>query len=260
MRSRPLRSATALLFAACAFLASCYDSAFGEKDDVGSQLAPTVDIGTLRRLYAGETTRIDEDITITGRVTSDDRSENFYRTLCIEQDGAGIEIMAGIDHLHNDFPIGCRVVVRLKGLALGQSHGVLQIGRLPAPGSGYATDYIGSKAALDGCLQRTSEQLETMLPTDYTLAALTPSRAGTLVRITGVRYAPEELVQNIWSGYVRFTDDSGAEIFTYVRPYARFADKPVPQLLAAITGILQYDPAGDGRYVIKLRDEDDCVF
>ena len=40
--------------------------------------------------------------------------------------------MAGIDHLHNDFPPGSRVTLRLKGLALGESRGILQVGRKPA--------------------------------------------------------------------------------------------------------------------------------
>ena len=52
--------------------------------------------------------------------------------------------------------------------------------------------------------------------------------------------------------------DSDNTVYTYVRPYARFADADVPAGTVSLTGILQYDAAGDGRYILKPRDESDC--
>ena len=72
-------------------------------------------------------------------VTTSDRAGNFYRTLCIEQAGAALEVMVGLDHLHNDYPPGSRLMVRLRGLTLGLQYGVLQAGTRAEPGSGYAT-------------------------------------------------------------------------------------------------------------------------
>ena len=53
-------------------------------------------------------------------------------------------------------------------------------------------------------------------------------------------------------------DSDGNIVYTYVRPYARFADADVPAGTVSLTGILQYDAAGDGRYILKPRDESDC--
>lgn len=146
-----IRRAT-VLGALLSLAAGCCDSSFGEPDD-GAQPPPrTETIAALRALYAGETFPVTGDITVEGTVTSSDRARNFYRSLCIEDGNAAIEVMAGIDQLHNDYPAGCRVTLRLEGLAVGESRGVLQAGRLPDPGSGYATDYIGSKPALDAAL------------------------------------------------------------------------------------------------------------
>ena len=117
----------------------------------------TATIAQLRQLYAGTTFVIATDVVVSGRVNTSDAEENFYRTFCVEEDGAGLEVMAGIDQLHNDFPPGSRVTLRLKGLALGESRGILQVGRKPAAGSGFATDYLGSKAALDAAASRTGE-------------------------------------------------------------------------------------------------------
>lgn len=247
------------LFCAVMLLAGCYDSRFGQPG-AGTPPEPvTTTIRELRAKYAGTPFQVTGDIVVSGRVNSSDLGGNFYRTLCIEEDGAGMEVMAGIDQLHNDFPEGCRVTLRLKGLMLGESRGVLQAGRKPAAGSGFVTDYIGSKPALDAALTRHGEQSEPMPPTLLAIPELTSERCGTLVRLEALRYTPEDLTPGTWSGYKRFTDAGGAEIYTYVRDYARFAGDEVPTGPCTLTGILQYDAAGEGRYLLKMRDENDCL-
>lgn len=111
--------------AAALLLAGCYDSRFGEPDGGGRDQVATETIAQLRARYAGTPFTITSGIVVTGTVTSSDLAENFYRTLCIEDAEAGLEVMAGIDHLHNDFPTGCRVILYLEGLTLAESRGVL---------------------------------------------------------------------------------------------------------------------------------------
>lgn len=253
---RPLTT----ICAAALLLAGCYDSRFGEPDGGGRDQVATETIAQLRARYAGTPFTITSGIVVTGTVTSNDLAENFYRTLCIEDAEAGLEVMVGIDHLHNDFPTGCRVILYLEGLTLAESRGVLQVGRPPAAGSGYATDYLGSRAALSAVLVRNGETLLAATPVLLTLPALSQGRCGTLVRIDGLRYTPEDLSPATWAGYKRFTDTNGNTVYTYVRPYARFADAEVPAATLSLTGILQYDAAGDGRYILKLRDENDCLY
>ena len=124
----------------------------------------TETIAALRARYAGTPVTVTGDIVVAGTVTTSDRAENFYRTLCICDAEAGLEVMAGIDHLHNDLPIGSRVTLSLRGLTVAQSRGVLQAGRPPAAGSGYATDYIGSRAALGVVRVRSGEALAAPSP------------------------------------------------------------------------------------------------
>ncbi len=244
-----------LLLVIAAVLAGCYDSSFGERAETREPEAATTSLGELRRHFEGKTVVVESAMTATGRVTTSDRSENFYRTLCIEADGAALEIMAGLDHLHNDYPEGCTVTVHLQGWALGESRGVLQLGRKPAADSGYPTDYIASRPALDRTLVRSDEPLQPLAPTIRTLGELTPAMCGTLVRIEGLHYDPEELSERCWASYNRFTDDEERTIRTYVRSYARFADSEVPVGRCTLTGILQHD---GNRYLLKLRDENDC--
>lgn len=238
----------------------CYDDA-GTPGSATDIPPATTTLDELRRLFAGNTFEVEGEIVIRGRVTSSDRAGNFYRTLTIEQEGAAAELMAGIDGLHNIYPENCELTVRLKGLALGENKGILQIGRLPAPGSGYATDYIGSRAALDRHLFR-GEVSDPIRPSVRTIGELTPAMAGTLVRIDGLRYAPEGIDEGTWSGYKRFVDADGNAIRTYTRPYADFADRTMPECEVLLVGILQCtkDANGVPVYLLKLRDETDCWY
>lgn len=241
---------------AAALLAGCYDTSFGYDPRNDDPELPTATIGFLCTRFEGTTLAIENPIVVKGRVTTSDRSENFYRTFCIEADGAALEIMAGLDHLHNDYPEGCTVAVHLQGWVLGESHGVLQLGRRPSAGSGYPTDYIASQPALDRTVVRCDEPLQPPVPTLRTLGELTTAMCGTLVRIENLLYRPDEPTEGYWGGTRYFTDDEGAEIRTYVRTYADFAEKEIPAERCALTGILQRD--GD-RYLLKLRDENDCT-
>ena len=240
--------------------AGCYDDA-GTPATTIETPPETTTLAELRRLYAGRTVRIESDIFVRGRVVTSDRAGNFYRTLVLEEEGAAAELMAGIDGLHNVYPEGCELTVGLRELALGESYGVLQIGRLPEAGSGYATDYLGSRAALDAHVFR-GDTYSPLRPAVCTIGELTPDMAGRLVRIDGLRYAPETVEEATWAGYKRFTDADGNTIRTYTRAYADFADRAIPECEVLLVGILQYTSGADDapRYLLKLRDETDCWY
>lgn len=276
----PRRLARSIILAIVVFVeAGCYDSGFGSPSPTDVTDATQETIAGLVERFAGKPFRILENISVEGVVVSSDRAGNFYRTLCIQQGTAGIEIMAGVDQLHNQYPVGCPVVVHLQGLVVAQSHGMIQVGNPPVPGSGYETDYIGSRAALELILVRQSEQLQVPVPETVTIPELRVDRCGTLVRIDNLRYLPEETEnagedetntdqggkagtaaeENRWSGYRRFVDRSGREIQTYVRTYADFADEQIPDGELSLVGILQFDDSAEGCFVIKPRDEKDCL-
>ena len=88
-----------LLLVIAALLAGCYDSSFGERPRTDEPTLPTTTIRELRTRFEGATLVVESAVTVRGRVTTSDRSENFYRSFCIEADGAALEIMAGLDRL-----------------------------------------------------------------------------------------------------------------------------------------------------------------
>ena len=240
-----------------AFLCGCHDASFEEPTPNVESEAANVTIAELHNRFVKDPFVITGDLIVKGIVTTSDHADNFYRTLCIEDHGAALEFMAGIDHLHNDYPLGAHVTLRLQDLTLGKSRGVLQVGRKAEAGSGYPTAYLCSPAAVAAHLCRGEERLVTPVPTVYTIDELTPARCGTLVCIKALRYVPDELADGSWNGYSRFCDHAGHYVFAYVRSYADFAADEIPTGDCSLTGILQYDTSGEGRFILKLRDSDD---
>lgn len=239
---------------AALLLAGCCDSRFGmpERDDT---LPPaTATLAYLRQCYAGEPFTVEGDITVEGRVTTSDRAGNFYRTLCIESAGAALEVMAGGRQLYLDYPVGSRVVLHLRGLTLAQSRGVLQAGAPAAPGSGYPTDYIASRPALDAHLTCSDEPPAVPEAAVRTIPSLDPQLCGTLVRVEGLRYLPDPLGEASLAGERRFADERGHTLRLFVRTYADFAAEEPPTGLVALTGILQCDAEG---YLLKPRSLED---
>lgn len=71
---------------------------------------------------------IEEDIIIEGVVVMDDKSGNYYKKIVIQDATGGIELMIDQNNLYNDYPIGRKIYVKLKGLYLGNYGSNLQIG------------------------------------------------------------------------------------------------------------------------------------
>lgn len=255
LRFRLLAATIMLLLQGC-------EKGYDSPTSHGEELIVTTTLAELRSRYAGQGVTIEEELVVAGRVTSSDRAGNFYRSLTIESHEAAAELMVGLDHLHNDYPIGTKLYVRLQGLTVGEQRGVLQIGRKADPVSGFAVDYLSSKAAVDQHIVRSSDPIAEPMALDCTIEQLRPEMAGRLVRIEKLTYlCAEEPQPATWSGEHAFSDHNGRTIYTFIRHYADFADRLIPTDLTSLTGILQCVTAQDGslRYQIKPRDEADLV-
>ena len=245
--------------AAAALLAACHDGPFDPPPPADNPLPATTTIAEVRRLTDGASVTVTNDIAVCGIVTTSDRRYNFYRSLCIESDGAALEFLAGIDRLCVDYPVGCRVTVLLRGLTVGMYRGVLQVGAKSDAGSYYPTTYLASPADVAAHLVRWDETLLPVAPTCLCIGDLTLARCGTLVRIDGLRFVPA-VESSTWAGTHRFCDASGAEVFSYVRSGADFADTEIPAGEGSLVGILQCEGSGDSaRFLLKLRDENDFL-
>ncbi|MEX6685991.1 DUF5689 domain-containing protein [Danxiaibacter flavus] len=86
-------------------------------------------IRQLREIHAyNNIEAITDDKIISGIVTADDKSGNFYKQITIQDETGGIVIKMDGSNLYTDYPIGRKVFVRLKGLFIGDYNRMLQIG------------------------------------------------------------------------------------------------------------------------------------
>lgn len=222
--------------------------------------APTLTLATLHKLCENGPTLIEEELVVAGTVTTSDREGNFYRTLCIEEGAFGLEILVGGESLYSRYPVGCKLHLRLKGLAVGRSRGVLQVG-LAAPAYSFQElDYLAAQPLIDEHLFRVGLGDEPPARR-CSISELTPAQCGTLVLVAGLRHLPLDEVAEEGSsleGYHRFVDHAGEVLHLYVSPYARFGAEPLPTREVVLRGILQYVTSGDyAGYILKPRDEGD---
>ncbi len=145
---------------------------------------------------------MDENIVISGIVSTTDRPGNFYKSFYIQDETGGIEIKVGKNGLYNDYKQGQRVYVDCRELSLGMygyksnyGNGMVQIG-FKDPSGEYETSYLEStllinthifKGEVEG-VPTPEEVSEDRIPgTDDTQA--TNSAIGKLVTIKNLYYS-----------------------------------------------------------------------
>jgi hypothetical protein len=109
---------------------SCRKDDFDEPPMNGEDpnLNVNMTIDSLKSYYLGNILKIDSNWIIAGVVTADDKSGNFYKTIVLEDNTAGISIRLDLSNYNVDYPIGRRVFVKLKGLYMGDYGDLIQLG------------------------------------------------------------------------------------------------------------------------------------
>ena len=173
---------------------------------------------------------VTEDLWVKGRITTSDRSGNFYKSFYIQDDanGPGIEIKVGRTSLHNDYKVGQMVYISLDGLAVGEygfkdgkygGQGTIQIGLKDPKQSKYSTSYIEHQYIIDSHIfrgdisdiQAISPRKISSLP-GKTDCQATSTSVGALVTISGLKYANESFTLVYLNGN-ESNEDSKNRIF-----------------------------------------------
>ena len=76
----------------------------------------------------GQITEITEDIMIKGIIVANDETGNFYKTLVIQDESAGISISINATDLYNLHPIGMEMYINCNGLIMADFAGTISIG------------------------------------------------------------------------------------------------------------------------------------
>lgn len=127
------KTASVLLLAAIAMLSSCLKKDFDAPPD-SLQNDPMLPVNLTMRQLADNALNMSDgqryelgDSTVYGIVVADDRSGNIYKQLIIQDSTGGIAVLVDKTTIYNDYPVGRKVYIKLKGLKLANYKGLPQL-------------------------------------------------------------------------------------------------------------------------------------
>tara|TARA_R110000868_G_scaffold52187_1_gene165098 strand:- start:983 stop:2386 length:1404 start_codon:yes stop_codon:yes gene_type:complete len=218
----------------------------------------------VRELYTDETIQIQDDLIIEGYVISSDEAGNFFSVLHFQDnvvnptDGLQIEIDVRDSHLF--YPIGTKIIIKLKGLYLGKSKGIYKIG---GSFSSFGNVSIGRlpAAIVNQHIFVSCDELMGIIPTQITLEESLDSYTNTLIYIDNIEFSLDEIGATfaLQSEETKLTlincDDNKMDILN--SGYSDFQPTLLPTGSGNITGILFKK---DEDFFIVIRDLNDINF
>ncbi len=229
-----------------------------------SDVEANASFSEVKALYKGELLQIQEDWIIEGYVISSDRAGNFFSTLYFQDrpvnptEGFQIEIDVRDNHLL--FPVGSKILIRLKGLYLGQSRDVFKLGGTFAA---FGTTSVGRLPALKvpEHVLVTCEGLAEISPEIITISEIDSTMTNTLVRLAGVEIAEQQL-DSVFAVEREetertLTDCLDSELILLNSGFSDFQDEPLPQGSGTIQGVLIRE---NDDFFLAIRDLEDIDF
>ena len=237
-----------------------FDSEYESDDIPTSDSTQQISISRLKSLYVEGGVTILTDAIIRGTITANDIADNFYKKIIIQDSTGAIAIALGLYDLHNIYPIGSSVSVRVRGLRLGIEDGLYKLG-LASENSSSEVDEIPTRDIMNKYLSSVKQTTSISVPVRK-ISELKDSDVGTLVKIENItadlsiwqRWAQSEKYSS--SGYARSmdipaVDSSFSTIYIFTSGYASFADELIPLEDFSVTGIVVKRNSSEFR--IRLR-------
>lgn len=227
-------------------------------------LVANIGYGELKDLYKGETVEIVGDLTLAGYINSSDQMGNFFGVLHFQDSPIdpteGLQIEIDVRDSHLFYPVGSKVLIKLKGLYLGKSKGVFKIG---GQFTSFGTISVGRlpAAVVDQHLFVSCEDIKTIDPIQLTLADLAENLTNTLVQVHNVEIKEGEIGLSFADAKVEtkrtLTDCNDRELVMLNSGYADFQDELLPELNGSITGVLLRE---NENYKLAIRNLGDMDF
>ncbi|WP_194767301.1 DUF5689 domain-containing protein [Tamlana sp. I1] len=215
--------------------------------------------------------RSETDLYIEGYVVSSDKSGNFFKELIIQNktDASnpdndprlGFRLDVNVSNLYETYQFGQKVYVKMNGLTIGETSGVISIGK----GNGVSVEQIQA-SEYKNIIIRTSD-IETISPKIVRIEDLTESDENTLIQLEnmqlnrfemGATFASESFDE--FDGFrVLESCDSGVSMMLQTSTYADFKSLVVPQGKGQVTGIFCRD-YGDDFNVLAVNSSKNVVF
>lgn len=248
-----------LLFLAGA--SSCIKDNFDEPKTGGTDPDITVNfrIDSLQNRFNGNNMLITDDLVISGIVTADDKSGNFYKNFVVQDESGAISVLVERSTIYTEFPIGRRVFIKLKGLYLGAYGGLIQLG-----------GYLQTDGSMIGIPSPVVEQHILkgrwglyVAPQDMTISQLNPNDIhlqNRLIRLNGVEFTTADAGKPYADASNKITinrvlkDCNGGSVELRNSGYSDFATQLTPNKNGSVVAIYSVYNGGSQLYIRNTGD------
>ncbi len=238
------------------------------KDDPNLPVNATIrQLKALNGIYnyqtGGDTTVITDDVLVSGIVTADDRSGNFYKRINVEDSSGGIQLLIDQYSLYADYPVGRKIYIRCKGLTLGYEGGSPVIGMgvdetmaVQGIGGGKLDEHV-VKGPVGNTVTPIVVRVAQLQYSNYD-----PQLINRLITVEGVQFRQPFYPYAQPTGTTnRDLADTLSKVLLTVRTsnYSNFAAYPIPNGKGSVTGIFTlYTGSTGSKYTqLIIRDTND---
>lgn len=206
---------------------------------------------------------INEDKVIEAIVSANDQGGNFYKEIVIQDkdNRAAIGLLINRSNLYNDFPVGRKVFIKLKGMAMANQNNLVVLG-----GFIDTTTVPGAKSlgecpttAIDKTILKGTINNEVKVD-EITISQLSESYHYKLVRFKDVEFACSNITLtyadavNLRDANRTLEDKNGNDVIVRTSGYANFAASKVASGKGTLTGVFTVYRSD---FQLKLRDIND---
>jgi len=243
-----------------AFLLLIFTGCIKDKFDTPPLTIPTVNftanttIESLTNMYTGTLASINDGIIISGVVSANDESGNYYKAFILQDETGGIEVDIDQADLYTTYGLGQKVFIKCQGMYLGEYYGLLQLG--------YSVNStIGNLPAtlISSHIYPESLPGKNVQPVTLTIPELSNRYISCLVKLDSVHFieAGQMFAVQTSSGTNRtIVDNNGNTLTLRTSKYASFASNAMPAGNFDLMGILSIY---NSEYELYIRDLNDIV-
>ncbi|MBM3922441.1 MAG: hypothetical protein FJ340_04455 [Sphingomonadales bacterium] len=248
---------------------SCQKTQTDPPDSGTPSIVANISIRDVKARYtAGAPVAITDELIIEGVVSCDDKSGNYYQQIALQDATGGVLLRLAGSNLFNQYPVGRKLFVKLKGLYLGQYNGTLQFGGgidsayLSQGGVTTLAPNLFDQHIVKGALN------QPLVPKAVSISQLTTSlqdpHISTLIQLSEMEISVADTARNYADASQSgnrivqgCASPSTNRITLRTSNYASFATVKLPSGNGSITGIYSY--FGSTRQ-LTIRDTSDVRF
>lgn len=210
----------------------------------GLDIKANLSIRELRNMhFPGNFEKILDEYTIEGTIIADDKKDNFYKSIVVQDSTAGITVRLDGFGLHNSYPVGMKLYIKLKELWLGDYGKMLQLGAGVDRSDPNFPELIAIPQPLFNRYLSRGGILNAVVPKTVRLDELNDSLQSCLVIIADVEIPPTDTgrpfadVVNKLSVNHSIRSCKGGSVVLRTSGFASFANLKTPRGNGSITAV-----------------------